>query len=147
MAISETNPHLRIRCEHIDLFEGYWKFVGGIDQLANPQELVVEYIDRLGFALKQHEILLITIPPFADFSYVMLLTQASVLLIFGLRSQRSVRHAIFHDLRQMSPPPTLSAYIADMESKYKWTNCKGISFPTDLISPSLVERTITIEGS
>jgi hypothetical protein len=106
----ETNPHLRYGIRYQALFEGVWRIEGDLGQIANPEWWPIHSVNTLGIALEPHHISLMQgdFSSFPDFSYMVVLTQESLLFIFGLSPLRTTRRAISRDLSQSISAPTMN---------------------------------------
>ncbi len=133
MVNSMVNPHSRFGFDFSRVFKGVWDVEGSLGtQSPDPEARVITFINKLGFALKEHEVSLIggTIPPFPNFSYMLaLLPDESFILVLGRSPILSVRSAIFRNESQASTAPTTELLMEECRNTFGWKDCKSFVLP------------------
>jgi hypothetical protein len=136
----DNDPHSRVGMMFSALFRPPWTFErNNVESSVESRlrENVMGFVNRVAIALDAHGLSPLRVPvrPFPDFSYVVVATRDSVLIVLGTSPFRMVRTAIYQDLRK-SPDRAGTAH--ELRTKYEnehgWTDCLAATLPIEALT-------------
>ncbi len=136
----DNDPHSRVGMMFSALFRPPWTFERNNVESSVENRLrenVMGFVNRVAIALDAHGLSPLRVPihPFPDFSYVVVATRDSVLIVLGTSPFRMVRTAVYQDLRS-SPDraPTASELRAKYKNEHGWTDCLAARLPLEALT-------------